>query len=135
MPTRLYGMPISNAAAAAEWMIAHKRIPHRLVRLMCRRWSWTGARSRARGGSPASLTTVSAERPLFPADPEQRARVEEAERWAEQVLQPVPRRLFRHLLLAGTPGHGSAVHAGDTPDGAEVARRRRSCPRRHRSPA
>jgi glutathione S-transferase len=25
--------------------------------------------------------------------------VEEAERWGEQVLQPVPRRLFRHLLL------------------------------------
>jgi hypothetical protein len=42
---------------------------------------------------------VSAERPLFPLDPEQRARVEEAERWGDQVLQPVPRRLFRHLLL------------------------------------
>ena len=34
MPTRLYVIPISNAAAAAEGMIVHKRIPHRLVRLM-----------------------------------------------------------------------------------------------------
>ena len=34
MPTRLYVMPISNAAAAGAAMIAHKRIPHRLVRLM-----------------------------------------------------------------------------------------------------
>jgi glutathione S-transferase len=45
------------------------------------------------------LDELSAERPLFPADPELRARVEEAERWGDQALQPVPRRLFRHLLL------------------------------------
>ena len=36
------------------------------------------------------------EPPLFPADPEQRARVEEAERWGEEQLQPIPRRLFRY---------------------------------------
>lgn len=35
------------------------------------------------------------EPPLFPADPEARARVERAERWGEEELQPVPRRLFR----------------------------------------
>jgi hypothetical protein len=34
VPTRLYVMPISNAAAAGAAMMAHKRIPHRLVRLM-----------------------------------------------------------------------------------------------------
>lgn len=45
------------------------------------------------------LDEVRPQRPLFPAKPERRARVEEAERWGEQVLQPVPRRLFRHLLL------------------------------------
>lgn len=33
---------------------------------------------------------------LFPADPAQRARVEEAEQWGEERLQPVPRRLFRY---------------------------------------
>lgn len=31
--------------------------------------------------------------PLFPADPSARAAVEEAERWGEGQLQPVPRRL------------------------------------------
>lgn len=35
------------------------------------------------------------EPPLFPADPQLRARVEEAERWGEEELQPLPRRLFR----------------------------------------
>jgi glutathione S-transferase len=34
--------------------------------------------------------------PLFPADPGLRARVEEAERWGEEQLQPIPRRLFRY---------------------------------------
>src|SRR3712207_5603066 len=32
--------------------------------------------------------------PLLPADPDQRARVEEAERWGDDVLQPVARRLL-----------------------------------------
>jgi glutathione S-transferase len=35
------------------------------------------------------------EPPLFPADPERRAAVEEAERWGDVVYQPVPRRIFR----------------------------------------
>jgi glutathione S-transferase len=35
------------------------------------------------------------EPPLFPADPELRRRVEEAERWGDEQFQPVPRRLFR----------------------------------------
>lgn len=34
--------------------------------------------------------------PLFPADGALRARVEDAERWGEQRLQPIPRRLFRY---------------------------------------
>jgi glutathione S-transferase len=36
------------------------------------------------------------EPPLFPADPALRIRVEEAERWGEEQLQPIPRRLFRY---------------------------------------
>jgi glutathione S-transferase len=36
------------------------------------------------------------EPPLFPADFALRARVEEAERWGEEQLQPIPRRLFRY---------------------------------------
>lgn len=36
------------------------------------------------------------EPPLFPADSALRARVEAAERWGEERLQPIPRRLFRY---------------------------------------
>jgi glutathione S-transferase len=43
------------------------------------------------------------EPPLFPADPVARTRVERAERWGEEELQPVPRRLFR-FAAAHNPG-------------------------------
>jgi glutathione S-transferase len=33
--------------------------------------------------------------PLFPADPELRRRVEQAEQWGDEQFQPIPRRLFR----------------------------------------
>ena len=116
MPTRLYVMPISNAAAAAEGMAAHKRIPHRVVTLMpglhplllrfagfegftVPALELDGRKVQGSRRIARFLDEVSAERPLFPADPELLARVEEAERWGDQSFQPVPRRLFRHLLL------------------------------------
>ena len=40
------------------------------------------------------LDEIAPEPPLFPADPALRARVEEAERWGEEVLQPIGRRLI-----------------------------------------
>ena len=116
MPTRLSVMPISNASAAAEGMAAHKRIPHRVVRLMpglhpvlvrfagfegftVPALELDGRKVQGSRQIARFLDEVSAERPLFPADPELRARVEEAERWGDQAFQPVPRRMFRHLLL------------------------------------
>jgi glutathione S-transferase len=42
--------------------------------------------------------------PLFPDDPEERARVEEAERWGDEVLQPAARRLvWNRLSKDGKP--------------------------------
>ncbi len=116
MPIRLYVMPISNAAAAGAAMIAHKRIPHRLVRLMpglhpmlvrfagfegftVPALEIDGRRLQGSRRIARFLDEVRPEPALFPGEPGERARVEEAERWGEQVLQPVPRRLFRHLLL------------------------------------
>ena len=52
-----------------------------------------GERLRGRRRSPARSTTLVPEPPLFPADPERRTAVEQAEAWGEEVLQPVPRRL------------------------------------------
>jgi glutathione S-transferase len=40
-----------------------------------------------------ALDELHPEPPLFPSDPGRRAAVEEAERWGDEVLQPVPRRL------------------------------------------
>ncbi len=53
-----------------------------------------GSRSIAR-----ALERFQAEPPLFPAEPQARARVEEAERWGEQELQAVPRLIFRWGLV------------------------------------
>jgi len=39
------------------------------------------------------LDRIRPEEPLFPSDPGQLAKVEEAERWGDEVLQPKPRRL------------------------------------------
>jgi glutathione S-transferase len=40
-----------------------------------------------------ALEEARPEPPLFPADPQERIRVEEAERWGDEILQLVPRRV------------------------------------------
>jgi glutathione S-transferase len=49
------------------------------------------------------LEAMRPEPPLYPADPEARRRIEEAERWGDTEFQPVPRRIFR-WALARDPG-------------------------------
>jgi len=44
------------------------------------------------------LERIKPDPPLYPADAEARARVEDAERWGEAALQPVPRRMIRWAL-------------------------------------
>jgi glutathione S-transferase len=46
-----------------------------------------------------ALEQLRPEPSLLPADPQMRALVEEAERWGEQELQPVPRRILRWGLV------------------------------------
>jgi glutathione S-transferase len=46
-----------------------------------------------------ALEQLAPEPPLFPADPESRVEVEEAERWGDEVLQDVPRRIVRWLSV------------------------------------
>jgi glutathione S-transferase len=114
--TRIYVMPISNPAAAGAAMVAHKRIPYRVVRLMpgihallvrfagfdrhtVPALDHDGRKVQGSREITRYLDRVWPDPPLFPAEPELRRRVEEAELWGERVLQPVPRRLFRHLVL------------------------------------
>jgi glutathione S-transferase len=46
-----------------------------------------------------ALDEVQPEPPLFPADPQKRLEVEEAERWGDETLQDVPRRIIRWLSV------------------------------------
>jgi glutathione S-transferase len=113
---KLYRIPLSHPAYAAQMMLEHKGLQYTTVEypagfhpLLLR------AAGFRRGTVPAlcidaqrvqgslqisqALEAYRPERPLFPADPTARARVQEAERWGESQLQPVPRRLFRWILV------------------------------------
>jgi glutathione S-transferase len=57
------------------------------------------------------LDELVAEPPLLPADPAARARVEEAERWGDEVLQPVARRLF-WIGVGRNPDAGASYQQG-----------------------
>jgi glutathione S-transferase len=46
-----------------------------------------------------ALDELQPDPPLLPSDPEQRREVEEAERWADEVLQDVPRRIIRWMSV------------------------------------
>ena len=115
MTVKLYVIPISHAAMSARLMLDYKGIEHETVELLSGlhpirlrmagfdggtvpalraegRWI-QGSRSISR-----YLDAVCPEPPLFPADPELCHAVEDAEEWGAEVLQHVPRRLFRWAL-------------------------------------
>src|SRR3954449_2645978 len=46
-----------------------------------------------------ALEELKPEPPLFPAEPQRRLEVEEAERWGDEVLQDIPRRIVRWLSV------------------------------------
>jgi glutathione S-transferase len=107
---KLYSIPGSHPAAAARAMLEHKGIPYRRVdlppvvsRVLMRLLGFPGNRVPAikvdgrkiQGSRNISreLDVLRADPPLFPADPEQRAAVEEAERWGDEELQQMPRTI------------------------------------------
>jgi glutathione S-transferase len=113
---RLYALTLSHPSWAARGMLDRKGIEYRVTTLIA------GAHPpvlRAAGfprgtvpalkldgrriqGSLEIAQALEAERPeppLYPADPERRRAVEQAERWGESVLQPVPRRLVRRAAI------------------------------------
>lgn len=115
MQARLYGMRISHPANAVRLMLEHKGIEHETVFVTPGQQAVRMRLLGFRGGTiPALrldgrrivgsraiarvLEEVRPDPPLFPSDPARRAAVEEAERWGEEVLQPVPRRLLRWAL-------------------------------------
>jgi glutathione S-transferase len=95
-------------------MLEHKGLDHKMVWLLPTLWSAQLRILGFRGGTvPAmkldcrrlqssllisrALEEAKPEPALFPSDPDQRAAVEEAERWGDEVLQDVPRRIVRWL--------------------------------------
>ena len=113
---RLYVLPYSHPSMAARAMLVHKGIDHRVTELpagahppILRVLGFPGGTvpaakldgRRVQGSREIarSLDELRAEPPLFPTDPSRRRAVEEAERWGEEELQPLPRRFFRWGLV------------------------------------
>jgi glutathione S-transferase len=112
VPAKLYSLALSHPAHAARLMLERKGIDHEvadllpglhplLLRLAGFRGSTVPAvridGRRIQGSLEIShaLEELRPEPPLFPADPDERRAVQEAEVWGESALQPVPRRIFR----------------------------------------
>ena len=107
----LYGVRGSAPSFCAELMLRHKGVDYRRVNVVGGRHRATLRARGFRGGTvPAlvlkgrrvqtnraiarALDETVPDPPLFPADPPARARVEEAERYIDEVLQEATRRMI-----------------------------------------
>lgn len=140
MPAKLYSLAVSHPALAARGMLDHKGIEYRVVDLVpglqpvLRAMGFPGYTVPALvledGRKVQGTLTISRvldelrpDPPLFPRDPDARRRVEEAERWGEQVLQDVPRRIFRWAAAREyAVRRWLAVDVGRVPGGELLAR-------------
>lgn len=117
MDARLYVIPGSHPSVAVQLMLEHKGIPYKRKDLMpvvskgvLRAVGFPGVTvpalkiegKKIQGSRPIAreLDRLRPEPPLFPADPEKRAAVEEAERFGDEELQHPIRQLlwwgFKH---------------------------------------
>jgi glutathione S-transferase len=136
----LYSLSTSHPALAVRGMLERKGIEHRVVDLVpglqplavralgFPRYTVPALRIEGRRiqGSreiARALDELRPDPPLFPREPEARRRVEEAERWGEEVLQEVPRRLFRWMAAHHYDvRRWLAVEASGVPLGGVLAR-------------
>jgi glutathione S-transferase len=116
MGITLYGTQPSPPSHSARLMLELKGIDHKMVWLLPGLWPALLRTRGFRGGTvPAmkidgrrlqnsreisrALEEAQPEPPLFPSDPQRRLEVEEAERWGEEELQDVPRRIVRWISV------------------------------------
>jgi glutathione S-transferase len=116
MGIKLYGTPPSPPSHSARLMLERKGLDHKMVWLLPGMWpALLRTRGFRAGTVPAmkvdgrriqgstlisrALEEMKSEPQLFPSDPAKRLEVEEAERWGDQVLQDVPRRIVRWLSV------------------------------------
>jgi glutathione S-transferase len=108
---RLYVIPASHPSVAAELMLEHKGVSYKrtdllpvISKVVLRAVGFPGITvpalkidgQRIQGSREIAreLDRLAPEPPLFPADPEKRVAVEEAERWGDEVLQPPMRQIL-----------------------------------------
>jgi glutathione S-transferase len=111
MDARLYVIPASHPSIAVALMLEHKGIAYRrtdlmpvISKLVLRGLGFPrntvpamkvdGKRVQGSREIARELDRLRPEPPLFPADPEKRAAVEEAERFGDEELQPPMRRIL-----------------------------------------
>lgn len=111
MDARLYVIPASHPSVAAELMLEHKGVSYKrtdllpvISKVVLRAVGFPGITvpalkidgQRIQGSREIAreLDRLAPEPPLFPADPEKRVAVEEAERWGDEVLQPPMRQIL-----------------------------------------
>jgi glutathione S-transferase len=115
MQAKLYGFSISNPTQTARLALKFKGVEYKNVELLpgmhpllmklhgFERDTVPGMKIDGRKveGSMAivqELERLAPEPSLYPADPEKRRAVEEAERWGDEELQMVPRRIVRWVM-------------------------------------
>ena len=123
---KLYAVQSSHAVRATMLMLDHKGISHRTVMLPVGAQRLLRLRGFPGGTVPAlvldgrkvqtnraiarALEEVQPEPPLFPREPDRRAAIEEAERWADEKFQMPARRL---IFAAGMDWPGTLVDRGN----------------------
>ncbi len=140
MKATLLGVPASHPSLAAELMLRHKRISYRRIDLvavlhrpMVRGLGFPGSTvpalridgSRVLGTRDISvaLDALRPLPPLFPADPDGRRAVQEAEAWGDTALQPVARRLVWAGLKRDRSTIATYLEGAHTPIPVGVAER------------
>jgi glutathione S-transferase len=112
-PVRLYGIALSHPVLAVRGMLDQKGVAYRYVELPGGAHPLGLLALRFRGATVPALRFPDGRRvqgslaisqalealvptpSLYPSDPVARAGAQDAERWGEVVLQPIPRRLIR----------------------------------------
>ena len=110
---RLYGIPLSHPVLAAHGMLEHKGLSYRYTELLAGLHPVSlfaagfravtvpamrlpdGRRVQGSLRIAQALEQIAPDPSLYPREPAARAAAHSAERWGEQVLQPIPRRLIR----------------------------------------
>jgi glutathione S-transferase len=110
---RLYGIPLSHPVLAARGMLEHKSLSYRYLELLAGMHPVSlfavgfrgvtvpamrlpdGRRVQGSLAIAQALEQIAPEPSLYPSEPVARAAAHTAERWGEEVLQPIPRRLIR----------------------------------------